>query len=584
MQDDNVEKEHENVFEGKPWLSSYESHVSEKLEYPRTTLPDILEGKAQLYPDKTAIIFKDRRFTYREYNEAVDRLAAGLQKLGVGSGDRVAIHLPNCPQFVFAYYATLRLGGVVVPCNPTYTNRELIHQLKDSGAKTIITLSSLYLQVREIREETGLYYVLVAQIKNYLPPITKLLFTLFKEKKAGHRVSIEGDKETYWLSDIISGAPGQPRKIKVNEDETAILMYTGGTTGVSKGAQLTHRNILANAWQGKFWINARDGELSVLATLPLFHSYGMTTCLNSTLVTAGTIILVPNPRDIDDIIKTIEKYRPSYYPGVPAFYISVNNYPEIEKYDLSSIQVCSSGAAPLPPEVQQQFQKITGARLAEGYGLSEASPITHANPAFGDNRIGTVGIPWPDTEVKIVDSETGDFLAGFDEEGELCIRGPQIMTGYWNMPTETENALRPDPTGGLPWLYTGDIAAMNTDGYFRIVDRKKDMILGAGGLNIYPREIEDVLYEHPKVLEAAAAGVPVPGKGERVKAFIVLKPETTADEAEIIEFCKENMAPFKVPSFVEFRESLPKTMVGKVLRRKLVEDEKDESDQETIIP
>ena len=580
MQDDKTAIEQEDVFSGKPWLKYYESHIPEKLDYPRSTLPDILEGKAQIYPDDTAIIFKNRRFSYQEYNNTVNRLTAALQNLGVDKGERVAIHLPNCPQFVFAYYAILRLGGIVVPCNPTYANRELIHQLNDSGAKTIITLSSLYSQVREIKEETQLYFVLVAKIKNYLPRIAKVLFTLLKEKKSGHKVSIEGDKNTYWLSDVINDAPGQPRKVKVNEDDTAILMYTGGTTGVAKGAQLTHKNILANAWQGKVWISPKNGEHVTLATLPLFHSYGMTTCLNASLVSAGTIILAPNPRDVEDIIKTIQKHRPTYYPGVPALYISVNNYPEIEQYDLSSIQVCSSGAAPLPPEVQQQFQELTGARLAEGYGLSEASPVTHGNPAFGDNRIGTVGIPWPDTEVKIVDSEIGDTLVGIDEEGELCIRGPQIMAGYWNLPTETDNALRPDPAGGSPWLYTGDIAVMDADGYFRIVDRKKDMILGAGGLNIYPREIEDVLYEHPKVLEAAAAGVPVPGKGERVKAFIVLKPDTSADEAEIIEFCKENLAPFKVPSFVEFRGSLPKTMVGKVLRRELVEEEKAKIEEE----
>jgi long-chain acyl-CoA synthetase len=580
MKENDVAIEPKDVFQEKPWLKFYESHIPERLDYPRTTLPDILQGKARIFPDKTAIIFKDRRISYREYNETVDRLAAGLQNLGVDKGDRVAIHLINCPQFAFAYFAILRLGGVVVPCNPTYTAREIAHQLNDSGAKTIITLSAFYPLIREIRAETQLYHVLVAKIKSYLPTMTRLLFTLFKEKNSGHRVSIKNDQNTYWLSDLVKNAPGQPRRVKHHEDDTGVLMYTGGTTGVAKGAQLTHKNILANAWQGKIWINAKDGEETTMATLPLFHSYGMTTCLNSSLVSAGTLILAPDPRNIDDIINTIQKHRPTYYPGVPAFYVSVNNYPEIENYDLSSIQVCSSGAAPLAPEVQQQFQELTGARLAEGYGLSEASPVTHANPAFGDNRIGTVGIPWPDTEVKIVDGESGDTILGTDEEGELCVRGPQIMVGYWNMPTETANALRPDPAGGDPWLYTGDIATMDEDGYFRIVDRKKDMILGASGLNIYPREIEDILYEHPKVLEAAAAGVPIPVKGERVKAFIVLKPGTSADEEEIIEFCRENLAPYKVPSFVEFRDSLPKTMVGKVLRRELVEEERARLDQE----
>lgn len=573
MQDHDATNEPKNVFDDKPWLKFYESHVPENLDYPKTTLPEILAGKARVYPDKTAIIFKDRRIDYREFDETVDRLTAVLQNLGIDQGERVAIHLPNCPQFAFAFFAILRLGGVVVPCNPTYTARELTHQLNDSGAKSIITLSSLYPIVKEIRPKTQLYHVMVAKIKEYLPPITKVMFTILKEKQTGHRISIKGDENSYWLSDLMKEAPGQPRWSKSSEDDTAVLMYTGGTTGVSKGARLSHKNILANAWQGKYWINARDGEEITMTTLPLFHSYGMTTCLNASLVSAGTIILVPDPRNIDDIIKTIEKHQPTYYPGVPAFYVSVNNYPDIDKRDLGSITVCSSGAAPLPPEVQQQFQKITGARVAEGFGLSEASPVTHGNPAFGDNRIGTVGIPWPDTQVKIVDSESGDTVLGHNQEGELCIQGPQIMEGYWNMPTETANTLRPDSAGGLPWLYTGDIATMDEDGYFRIIDRKKDMILGAGGNNIYPREIEDILYEHPKVLEAAAAGVPVPEKGERVKAFVVLKPGMSAHEEEILEFCQEKLAPYKVPSFVEFRESLPKTMVGKVLRRELVEDE-----------
>jgi long-chain acyl-CoA synthetase len=563
-----------NVYQLKPWTKFYEDHVPESMEYPETTLPDMLFETARRLATKDAIIFKDRRISYREYDQEVDRLAAGLQNLGVKKGDRVAIHLPNCPQFLFAYFAILRIGAIVVPCNPTYTAREMTHQLNDSGSRLIITLSALYPLIKEIRSSTPLEQVIVAQIKSYLPRLTKVMFSLFKEKKGGHRVSIQGDQNSYWLKDVLKDAPTEQEKVEISGEDMAVLMYTGGTTGLSKGARLTHMNVLVNAWQGKTWINALDSGEIVIATLPLFHSYGMTTCLNAALTTGGTIILIPNPRDIDDIIKTIHKYRPTYYPGVPAFYVSVNNYADIGKYDLSSIRVCSSGAAPLPPEVQQQFQEITGTRVAEGFGLSEASPITHANPAFGDNRIGTVGIPWPDTEVKIVDADTGENIVGIGVEGELCIRGPQVMQGYWNMPTETANTLRSDPEGGGPWLYTGDIAVMDEDGYFRIVDRKKDMILGAGGLNIYPREIEDVLYEHPGVLEAAAAGVPVPGKGERVKAYVVLKPQAAVTEEDILAFCREKLAPYKVPKFVEFRESLPKTMVGKVLRRELVAEEK----------
>jgi long-chain acyl-CoA synthetase len=299
----------------------------------------------------------------------------------------------------------------------------------------------------------------------------------------------------------------------------------------------------------------------------------MTLCMNTSVLGAGTMILIPDPRDMDDILKTIDKHHPTFYPGVPAMYVAINNHPEVSKYDLNSIKFCCSGAAPLPVEVQQRFQEITGGRLVEGYGLSEASPVTHGNPAYGECRIGTIGVPWPDTEVKIVDVETGEKVLGVGEVGELCVRGPQIMKGYWNMPAETANTLRVHPEGGDPWLHTGDLARMDEDGYFQIVDRKKDMILGAGGYNIYPREVEDVLYEHPKVLEAAAAGIPIPGKGERVKIYVVLKEGETATEEEILAFCRENLAPYKVPRFVEFRDELPKTLVGKILRRALVEEE-----------
>jgi long-chain acyl-CoA synthetase len=362
--------------------------------------------------------------------------------------------------------------------------------------------------------------------------------------------------------------------VEVTWDDTAVLMYTGGTTGLSKGAQLTHKNIFINAYQTNVWASTAEAKDSTLTTVPLFHSLGMTMCMNASVLGAGTMILVADPRDLDDILKNIDKHRPTFYPGVPAMYVAINNHPQVNKYDLSSLRACSSGAAPLPVEVQQRFQELTGAHLVEGYGLSEASPVTHGNPAFGQDRIGTIGVPWPDTEVKIVDAETGERVLGVDEVGELCIRGPQVMKGYWNMPTETANTLRPDPEGGDPWLHTGDMSVMDENGYFKIVDRKKDMILGAGGYNIYPREIEDVLYEYPKVLEAAAAGIPVEGKGERVKIYVVLKPGQTATEDEILAFCKENLAPYKVPRFVEFRDELPKTLVGKVLRRALVEEER----------
>ena len=560
----------------KPWLKFYEAHVPESIDYPQKTLPAILVEMAIKYPDHPAMIFKDRTITYREFNTTVDRFTAALQQLGIKKGDRVAVHLPNCPQFPIAYYAILRAGAVVVPCNPIYTAREMRHQLKDSGAQMIVTLSLMYPTIQQIRAETDLRHVIVAKIKTYFPTMLSLLYTLFREKKTGHRVDISGAANTTWYSDELAKAPERPETIDVSLDDLAVLMYTGGTTGISKGAQLNHRNILVNAIQSITWANGAEGQDRTLTTLPLYHSYSMTLCMNVSVVGAGTMLLVPDGRDTDDVLKTIHKHRPDYYPGVPAMYVTINNHPDATKYDLSSIKTCCSGAAPLPVEVQQRFQELTGARLVEGYGLSEASPATHGNPAHGQSRIGTIGLPWPDTEVKIVDVDTGEQVLGVGQVGELCVRGPQVMTGYWNMPSETANTLRPDPQGGGHWLYTGDIAVMDEDGYFQIVDRKKDMILGAGGYNIYPREIEDVLYEHPKVLEAAAVGVPTGEKGERIKAIIVLKEGQTATEAEMIEFCRENLAPYKVPKYVEFRAQLPKTLVGKILRRELAKQEADE--------
>jgi long-chain acyl-CoA synthetase len=515
----------------------------------------------------------DATISYRELLDLTYRFAAALQQFGVEKGDRVAVHLPNCPQFLIAYYATLMVGGIVVPCNPQYVGREIEHQLSDSGAETIITLSLTYPIVKEIRDKTPLKQVIVANIKEYFPGLLKFLFTVATEKKEGHYQDLSGDADTFWFSDVLSSAPATPHEVDKDMEDTAVLMYTGGTTGVPKAAQLTHRNIQANAVQIHAWFpRMEQGKESILTSLPLFHCYGMSTCMNLGILAASSMILIPNPRILIHVLKSINKHHPTLYPGVPAMYVAINNYPELDKFDVSSIRACISGAAPLPVEVQQKFQQLTGGRLVEGYGLSEATPVTHANPIFGENRIGTIGLPFPSTEAKIVDAETGerDLMPG--EVGELIVRGPQVMKGYWRMPTETANTLR------RGWLHTGDLAVMDEDGYFQIVDRKKDMILGAGGYNIYPREVEEVLYEHPKVKECAVVGVPVGiEKGERVKAFVVPKEGETVTEEEIIAFCRENLARYKVPRFVEFRDELPKTMVGKILRRVLLEEEEQEA-------
>jgi len=565
---------------GKPWLAHYEEGVPAEVEIPNHAVTQNLINTAAKYPKHTALIFgnvveplgnrlMDATMNYQRLLDLTYRFAAALQQAGVKKGDRVAIHLPNCPQFVIAYYATLMVGGIIVPCNPQYVARELKHQLNDSGAETIVTLSLMYPMVKQIRAETSLKRVIVANIKEYFPGLLKLLFTLATEKKEGHYQDISGDADTHWFQDVLASAPARPTPVEIDMEDTAVLMYTGGTTGVSKGAQLTHLNIQANAVQIRGWFpRLHKGQETFLTSLPLFHSYGMSTCLNLGILLAGSILLIANPRVLVHVLKSIDKHHPTVYPAVPALYVAINNYPEIDKFDVSSIKACISGAAPLPVEVQQKFQQLTGGRLVEGYGLSEATPVTHANPIYGENRIGTIGLPFPSTDARIVDTETGTQDLPPGEVGELAVRGPQVMKGYWQMPTETANVLREG------WLYTGDMARMDEDGYFQIVDRKKDMILGAGGFNIYPREVEEVLYQHPKVKSAAAVGIPVPGKGERVKAYVVLKEGETATEEEIIEFCRENMTRYKVPKFVEFRQDLPMTMVGKVLRRVLLEEEK----------
>jgi long-chain acyl-CoA synthetase len=572
----------------RPWLEEYDSGVPATIDYPKVPLHQFLLDTAAKYPNHPALIYgnvveplgnmlMDSSMSYRELLHLAQRFAAALQGLGVKKGDRVAVHMLNCPQFVIAYYGTLMAGGIVVPCNPLYVARELKHQLNDSGATVVVTLSLTYPLVKQIRSETALEHVIVANVKEYFPGLLKFLFTVAKEKKEGHFQDLSGDANTYWFQDLLAQAPARPEPVEVSPQDTGVLMYTGGTTGISKGAQLTHRNLVANAIQVRWWmVGSKEGQEVMMTALPLYHSYAMTVCMNHTIYLAGSMVLIVNPRVLDHVLKSINKHKPTLFPGVPAMYVSVSNHPEVGKYDVSSIRACISGAAGLPPEVQESFESLTGGKLVEGYGLSEATPVTHCNPIYGKRKEGSwIGVPFPDTDAMVMDIDTGEEVLGVGEPGELCIRGPQVMKGYWNMPTETANSLREhEGLGQGLWLHTGDVARMDEDGFFQIVDRKKDMILGSGGFNIYPREVEDVLYEHPKVMEAAVVGLPVgEEKGERVKAYVVLKPGQTATEEEIIEYCRENMTYYKVPKFVEFRDDLPKTMVGKILRRVLLEEE-----------
>lgn len=566
----------------KPWLKYYDEGIPASIDYPPVPLDRLLEESAAKYPDQPAIIFggrlgssvMDSSLTYSQLNEAVNRFAAAMQNLGIKKGDRVAMFMPNCPQLVISYYGTLRAGGIAVPCNFLYTAKEIQNQLNDSGAEIIIVLSSFYKMVDSVRENTKLRHIVVTNIKEYFPSFLRFMFTVAKEKKGGHKVEL-AHEDDIWFQDMLSGAALPPQPVEVKPEDTACLIYTGGTTGIPKGAELTHRNVVSNAVAGSYWSHSKKGEEISIGALPFFHSYGMTAVMNMTIANGGAMVLIVDPRDVLHIMGSISKHKATFYSAVPSSYARINTNPDLGKFDLSSIRVCLSGAAPLPRTVQETFQDITGAKLVEAFGMTESSPATHVNP-LDRNKIGTIGTPWPDTDARIVDIDTGEEELPQGEIGELIIQGPQVMKGYWHMPTETANMLREHPSiGPGKWLHTGDIAFMDKEGYFRIVDRKKDMII-CGGYNVYPRNIEEVLYQHPAVKEAGVVGMTDEYRGETAIAFVVLKEGMAATEEEIIAHCAENLAKYKVPSRVIFRETLPMTAVGKVLRRELVKELSEE--------
>ncbi len=543
----------------KPWLEHWPQEVPQSIEYPEISLGDALRNSAAEAPGKVALTYFGTEITFRELDNLVDRFGEALQDLGVKKGDRIAIYLPNIPQFVIAYYGALRVGGVVAALSPLYKEREIAYILNDSGAKILIAWDRLYPYVQAVKNQTELANVITTSVREYLPPLLRLLSPLKGVKSYACPGAIG-------MKTLLEKYRGQPKPIAIEpKKDTALLQYTGGTTGIPKGAMLTHYNLVANVVQVMEWGKLRPGDAH-LSALPFFHIFGMTTAMNAPIYTRATMILVPDARDILSILKAIEKNKATIFCGVPTLYNALINRADIQKHDLRSVRLCISGASALPVEVQRKFEALTGGRLVEGYGLTETSPVTHCNP-FEDplkNRPGSIGIPISDTEAKVVDMETGtrDLAAG--EAGELVVRGPQIMTGYWNKPDENKIALR----GG--WFYTGDIATMDPDGYFRIVDRKKDMI-DVSGYKVWPREVEERLYEHPAIREAAVVGIPDPKSGEAVKAYVVLKEtyreKVTADE--ITNFCKENMASYKAPKLVEFKDELPKTVAGKILRREL---------------
>ena len=554
----------------RAWLRVYDPGVPTEVEVPDAPLHALLSASAARVPDRTVIRFFGRSVSYRELDEAVNRFANALIGLGVGKGDRVALFMPNCPQMVIAYYGGLRAGAVVVPCSPLYVESELEHQLADAEAKVIVCLSALFGRVQAVRARVpSVRHVLVTNIKEYFPGRLRLLFTLAKERKDGHRVQLPHDGQTSAFSQALAHAPTTDPGVSVSADDLALLQYTGGTTGVAKGAMLTHRNLVANTLQVRAWVTnlaEPDGSDVVLGVLPLFHIYAMTTVMNFSIAGGGTMVLQPR-FVLDDVLKAVHREKPHIFPGVPTMYMALNNAPNLAHYNLRSLKGAISGAAALPREVQSRFEELTGAKLVEGYGLTEASPVTHCNPLEGERRPGSIGVPLPSTDAAIFDQENGTRQLEPGEIGELAVRGPQVMQGYWRRPDETAQVLRDG------WLFTGDVACTDADGYFSIVDRKKDMII-TGGMNVYPRDVEEPLYAHPKIQEAVAVGIPDEHWGEAVKVYIVLKDGQSASEQEILDYCHARMARYKVPKYVEFRQELPKTLIGKFLRRKLLEEER----------
>ncbi len=553
----------------KPWLRYYPPQIPLDIKANDETLPGMLRDSARRFPAQTALIFYGHKISYKELDEAADSFALSLVAQGLKPGDRVALLLPNCPQFVIAYYGALRAGAIVVPCNPLYVERELEQQLADAKAKILVTLTLFYKLAKTVQPKVGLEKIIVGNIKDYFPPALKVLFTALKEQKEGHRAKLDGPESPAW-ADFLAAHTSKPAVYLpgVRADDVALFQYTGGTTGTPKAAVLTQRNLVTNARMCWAWLgNGPKASATTLAVVPFFHVYGMTGALNLTVYSAGTLVLLPKFAT-KDVLKAIHRYHPTLFPGVPAMYIALLDAPDVGKYDLNSIEACISGAAPLPLEVQTRFEKLTGARLIEGFGMTEASPVTHGNPVYGRRKEGSIGLPFPGVRAKIVDLETGQTDLPVGEIGELVVAGPMVMQGYYNRPAETASALREG------WLFTGDIARMDEDGYFYIVDRKKDMIL-SNGFNVYPRDVEEVLYQHPAIKEAVVIGAPNTRGDSTVKAFVVLKDGQTATADEIIAFCRERLTRYKAPRLVEFRDELPKTLIGKHLRRVLVKEEEE---------
>ncbi len=559
------------VVDNKPWLEHYDTGVPPSLEpYPSRTLLDYVSETASQRPNHPALLFRGTKLSYGELERLSDACASGLAALGVHRGDRVALVIPNCPQFVIAELGVWKAGAVLFPLNPLYTGHELLEPLADSGAEIAIVLTPYYARIKDCQPHCSVKRVIATGIKEYLPPALRLLFSLFKERSTGHRIAIEdGD---YWFQDLIRSHARNPRpESPPGPDDPAVMLMSGGTTGTPKAVVGLHRSLTAAGLQLHAWLSpgSSDWEDGVMLPLPLFHVYACAGAQSYAFVGRNPLVLVPNPRNLDDVLATIEKVRPAFIGGVPTLFAALLNHPRVRgrKVDFSSVRTSFSGAAPLLAETKRRFEELTGGRIVEGYSLTEAMMACTANPLNGVNKIGSVGLPLPDVEVAIVDSDAGEAFLDAGEVGEVILRAPQLMAGYWDRPEETARALR-FHGGDRAWLHTGDLGYVDRDGYLFIVDRKKDLIK-TSSYQVWPREIEEVIATHPAVAEVGVAGVPDAVKGEVIKAWIVCRPGMSVTADGMRAYCRERLAPYKVPAQVEFRADLPKTMTGKVLRRAL---------------
>lgn len=583
------------TYADRPWTKNYDEHVPASLEpYPDKPLHEHLREAARKTPNKEILITsakvpvlgrQDTRMSYRELDETSDAMAAALVDMGLKKGDRVAVVMPNCVAFAVSYWAILKAGGTVAATNPTYPAKKMSYQINDCDAEIIICLSMFYNLVKKIQPETKLKTIIVANIKEYFPTVAKFLFTVAMEKKGGHRVELKsGD---LWFQDVLSSYKGQTVNVEVTLADNAMFQYTGGTTGVSKGAIGTHGAVSANCWQMQTWAGYRAGfydhleQMIYLGAIPMFHAYGLIVLLTQSVMVGSTIVLISNPRDVDELVDVIGHYEPHAFLGVPALYNAINNHPRIQSGEVSlkSLVLNVSGSAPLPTKTKEEFDAKASVGITEGYGMSETFTAASGNPFKGEQKIRSVGMPYPDMDFKVVSLDDPNEEVPIGDIGELVMAGPNVMKGYHGMPTETNNALRPDENGKV-WLYSGDIVRMDEEGYFFIVDRKKDMAL-IGGFNVYPASIENALKQHPAVFEVGVAAIPHPEKEgqEAIKAWIVVKPNMAVSEDELIKHCGDYLAQYEIPRRFGFVDELPKTAVGKTLRRELVRMEMEEAEE-----